>query len=305
METERIYNELIKKVESNKIFKNEPMKKHTSFRIGGNADIYIKPDNVDDIKYIVEFVKENNIPLQIIGNGSNMLVKDNGIRGIVLKPDIKEVKLIEKEDKINIIVGSGVPLPKLAIEMGKKGYTGLEFAAGIPGTVGGAVRMNAGAYGSEMKNIVVSSTYMDLDGNIKTIDNNEHEFDYRKSIYTNQKYIILSTNIELNKGNIIEIEKKMYENMKSRKEKQPLDLPSAGSTFKRQEGVITAALIDKAGLKGFSIGDASVSTKHAGFIVNKGNATAEDVLNLVKHIQNVLYEKFNVNVELEIEVVGE
>lgn len=305
METERIYNELIKKVESNKIFKNEPMKKHTSFRIGGNADVYIKPDNVDDIKYIVEFVKENNIPLQIIGNGSNMLVKDNGIRGIVLKPDIKEVKLIEKEDKINIIVGSGVPLPKLAIEMGKKGYTGLEFAAGIPGTVGGAVRMNAGAYGSEMKNIVVSSTYMDLDGNIKTIDNNEHEFDYRKSIYTNQKYIILSTNIELNKGNIIEIEKKMYENMKSRKEKQPLDLPSAGSTFKRQEGVITAALIDKAGLKGFSIGDASVSTKHAGFIVNKGNATAEDVLNLVKHIQNVLYEKFNVNVELEIEVVGE
>lgn len=305
METERIYNELIKKIESNKIFKNEPMKKHTSFRIGGIADIYVKPDNVDDIKYIVQFSKENNIPLLVVGNGSNLLVKDNGIRGIVLKPNIQEIDLQEKENKICITVGAGVPLPKLAIEMGKKGYTGLEFAAGIPGTIGGAVRMNAGAYGGEMKDVVVSTTYMDLDGNIKTISNEKHEFEYRKSIFAKNKYIILSTNIELQKGNIEEIEQKVAENMKSRREKQPIDMPSAGSTFKRQEGIITAKLIDEAGLKGFEIGDAQVSEKHAGFVVNKGNATAEDVLNLIKYIQDKLYEKFNVKIELEVEVVGE
>ena len=305
METERIYNELIKKIESNKIFKNEPMKKHTSFRIGGIADRYVKPDNVDDIKYIVQFSKENNIPLLVIGNGSNLLVKDNGIRGIVLKPTLQEINLQEKENKICIKVGAGVPLPKLAIEMGKKGYTGLEFAAGIPGTVGGAVRMNAGAYGGEMKDVVVSTTYIDLEGNVKTINNTEHEFEYRKSIFAKNKYIILSTNIELQKGNIEEIEQKIFDNMKSRREKQPIDMPSAGSTFKRQEGIITAKLIDEAGLKGFSIGDAEVSEKHAGFIVNKGNATAQEVLELVKNIQDKLYEKFNVKIELEVEVVGE
>ena len=305
METERIYNELIKKIESNKIFKNEPMKKHTSFRIGGIADIYVKPDNVDDIKYIVQFSKENNIPLLVVGNGSNLLVKDNGIRGIVLKPNIQEIDLQEKENKICITVGAGVPLPKLAIEMGKKGYTGLEFAAGIPGTIGGAVRMNAGAYGGEMKDVVVSTTYMDLDGNIKTISNEKHEFEYRKSIFAKNKYIILSTNIELQKGNIEEIEQKVAENMQSRREKQPIDMPSAGSTFKRQEGIITAKLIDEAGLKGFAIGDAQVSEKHAGFVVNKGNATAEDVLKLTKYIQDKLYKRFNVKIELEVEVVGE
>ncbi len=234
-----------------------------------------------------------------------MLVKDNGIRGIVLKPDIKNVKIEEKKDKIFITLGAGEPLPKVAIETGKNGYSGLEFAAGIPGTVGGAVRMNAGAYGSEMKNIVVSTTYIDLDGNIKTINNEEHEFEYRKSIFAKKKYIILQTEIELAKGNVEEIEQKIHENMESRKEKQPLDMPSAGSTFKRKDGVIVSKLIDEAGLKGFSIGDALVSEKHAGFIVNKGNASAKDVLDLIKYVQNVLHEKFNIDIEPEIEIVGE
>ncbi len=305
METERIYSELIKKIESNQIFKNEPMKKHTSFKIGGNADLYLKLEKIEDIKYVVQFSIENEIPLLIVGNGSNLLVKDNGIRGIVLKPDIKTMDLQELEDKICITVGAGVPLPKLAIEMGKKGYTGLEFAAGIPGTVGGAIRMNAGAYGSEMKNVVVSTTYMDLNGDIKIINNREHEFDYRTSVFAKNKYIILSTKIELQKGNLKEIEQKMSDNMKSRKEKQPLDMPSAGSTFKRKEGIITAKLIDEAGLKGFSIGGAMVSEKHAGFVVNKGNATANDVLKLVKYVQDTLYNKFNVKIELEIEIMGE
>lgn len=234
-----------------------------------------------------------------------MLVKDNGIRGIVLKPDIKNIEVEEQKDKIFITLGAGEPLPKVAIEMGKKGYTGLEFAAGIPGTIGGAVRMNAGAYGSEMKNIVVSTTYIDLDGNIKTINNEEHEFEYRKSIFAKKKYIILQTKIELAKGNVEEIEQKMYENMASRREKQPLDMPSAGSTFKRKDGVIVSKLIDEAGLKGFSMGDALVSEKHAGFIVNKGNATAIDVIELIKYVQDTLYKKFNIEIEPEIEIVGE
>lgn len=234
-----------------------------------------------------------------------MLVKDNGIRGIVLKPDIKNIGIEEQGNKIYIEAGAGVPLPKLAIEMGKKGYTGLEFASGIPGTIGGAVRMNAGAYGSEMKNIVVSTTYMDLDGNIKIINNAEHEFEYRKSIFAKNKCIILNTKIELIKGNIAEIEQKMHDNLKSRKEKQPLELPSAGSTFKRKEGIIVAKLIDEAGLKGFSIGGASVSSKHAGFVINTGNATAKDVLDLVEYVQNEIYNKFNVKIDLEIEVIGD
>lgn len=305
METERIYEELIKKIESSKVFKNEPMKKHTSFRIGGTADIYVKPDNIEDIQYIVQFAQKNNIPLLVIGNGSNLLVKDNGIRGIVLKPNIQEIVLQEKENEVNITLGAGVPLPKISIEMSKKGYTGLEFAAGIPGTIGGAIRMNAGAYGGEIKDIVVSTTYMDLEGNVKTINNEQHEFEYRKSIFAKYKYIILNTNIKLKKGNIEEIEQKIASNMQSRREKQPINMPSAGSTFKRQEGIITAKLIDEAGLKGFSIGDAQVSEKHAGFVINRGNATAKDVLKLTKYIQDKLYEKFSVKIELEIEVVGE
>lgn len=305
METERIYEELIKKIESSKVFKNEPMKKHTSFRIGGNADIYVKPDNIDDIQYIVQFAQKNNIPLLVVGNGSNLLVKDNGIRGIVLKPNIQQIVLQEKENEVNITLGAGVPLPKVSIEMSKKGYTGLEFAAGIPGTIGGAIRMNAGAYGGEIKDVVVSTTYMDLEGNVKTINNEQHEFEYRKSIFAKYKYIILNTNIKLQKGNIKEIEQKIASNMQSRREKQPIDMPSAGSTFKRKEGIITAKLIDEAGLKGFSIGDAQVSEKHAGFVINRGNATAKDVLKLTKYIQDKLYEKFSVEIELELEVVGE
>ena len=196
-------------------------------------------------------------------------------------------------------------MPKVAIEMGKNGYTGLEFAAGIPGSIGGAVRMNAGAYGSEMKNIVVSTTYIDLDGDIRTINNEEHEFEYRKSIFAKEKYIILQTKIELSRGNVEEIEQKIHDNMKYRKEKQPLDMPSAGSTFKRKDGVIVSKLIDEAGLKGFSIGNALVSEKHAGFIVNKGNATAIDVIELIKYVQKVIYEKYDVKIEPEIEIVGE
>ena len=272
---------------------------------GGNADFYLKIENIEEIQKVLELSKKENIPLLIMGNGTNMLVKDKGIRGIVLKPEIKEFEFEEQQEKLHITAGAGVALPKLAMEASKMGYTGLEFAAGIPGTIGGAIRMNAGAYGGEMKDIVKSTTYMDLNGNIKKINNKEHEFEYRKSIFSKEKYIILSTELELEKGNIQEIEEKIKQNMESRRQKQPIDMPSAGSTFKRQEGIITAKLIDEAGLKGYTIGGAGISEKHAGFVVNKGNATAKDVLELVKYVKDTIKEKYNVNIELEVEIVGE
>ena len=271
------------------------MKQHTSFKIGGPADFFVILKNLEQLKKVKSFAIKNNIPFFIIGNGSNLLVRDKGIRGIVLKPNIQTIELNEKENLLYVEVGSGVPLPKLALEMSKKGYTGLEFAVGIPGTVGGAVRMNAGAYGGEMQKVIISTTYMDLDGNIKTIKNEEHKFEYRKSIFTKNKYIILSTTIQLKKGNINEIEEIISKDTQSRKEKQPYNMPSAGSTFKRKEGIITAKLIDEAGLKGYSIGDAIVSEKHAGFIINKGNATSQDIFNLIVHVKQEVFKKFKIN----------
>lgn len=262
-------------------------------------------DTIEDIKYVIDFASKNDIPVSVVGNGSNLLVKDNGIRGIVLKPNIQNLEVKEENEKIYVTVGAGYPIPKLAMEMANKGYSGLEFVSGVPGTIGGAVRMNAGAYGGEMKDVVVSTTCIDSNGNVKTLSNEEQEFSYRNSIFVKEKYIILNTILELKKGNIEEIKQKIMDDLQSRKEKQPLDMPSAGSTFKRKEGVITAKLIDEAGLKGYSIGDAQVSTKHAGFIVNKGNATAEDVLKLAKYIQDAIYEKYQEKIELEIEVIGE
>lgn len=197
-------------------------------------------------------------------------------------------------------------LSKIANEAYKEGLSGLEFASGIPGCIGGAIRMNAGAYGSEFKDIVVSSEYLDKDLNICEINNEEHEFKYRHSRFCeNKKEVIVSTILQLKQGNKEETKAKMDENNNSRREKQPINFPNAGSTFKRGEGYITAQLIDKCELKGYNVGTAYVSEKHAGFIVNKGNATAKDVLELIDIVKKKVYEKFNVNIELEIEVLGE
>ena len=183
--------------------------------------------------------------------------------------------------------------------------TGMEFAVGIPGTLGGAVRMNAGAYGFEMKDVIKSTKYMDLEGNVHIIKNEEHQFEYRNSIFSKIDGIILESIIELQKGNKVEIEAQMKENMNSRKEKQPIDKPSAGSTFKRGNGYITAKLIDECGLKGYQIGGAQVSTKHAGFVVNAGGATSKDILDLIEYIQKRVYDKFKININTEVEIIGE
>jgi len=246
--------------------------------------------------------KQKNIPVTIIGNGSNLLVKDNGIRGIVVKLNLNN---IIKENETTFIVEAGVLISKFARVAYEEECTGLEFACGIPACIGGAVFMNAGAYGEEIGHKIIETTYIDEDLNIKTIKKEEHEFSYRKSIFQKNNWIIISTKIKLQKGNKDEIKKKMDEFSLNRKTKQPLNMPSAGSVFKRGNGFATAELIDKSGLKGYSIGDAEVSNLHAGFIVNKGKATAKDVLELIKYIKKKVKEKFNIDIEEEIKIIGE
>ncbi len=301
---EKIVNLLQKKINENNILLNEPMKKHTTFKIGGNADIFVKVNDIEQIKYVLQIVKENEIPLFILGNGSNILVKDEGIRGIVLKIELNEIQILEESNKVKVIVSSGVKLSQLAQKLYKNSIKGFEFASGIPGTIGGAIRMNAGAYGNEMKDIVLETTYIDFNGKIHTISNEEHNFEYRNSRFSNEKVIILSTTLMLEKGNINEIKEKMDNYNEQRKEKQPLEYSNAGSTFKRGEDYITSILIDKCGLKGKKIGKAEVSEKHAGFIVNTGDASFEDVMNLINLVKKEVYEKFNKKLELEIEIVG-
>lgn len=301
MDKNKIKDVLTKEISEENIFIDEPMKKHTSFKIGGVADIFIKVKSVQELQYIIEVAKKENILVTIIGNGSNLLVKDNGIRGIVIMLNMDKIEI---EDTI-VTVEAGVKLGFLAQKLLKEELTGFEFAAGIPGSIGGAVRMNAGAYGGEMKDIIVETKCLTPSGEIVTLSNEEQEFSYRHSIFMENRYIVLETKIKLRKGNKDEIKAKMDDYAQQRKEKQPISLPSAGSIFKRGTDFVTAKVIDECGLKGFSIGDAQVSTKHAGFVVNNGNATAEDVLRLIEHVQKVVLEKKGKKIELEIEVLGE
>ena len=300
MDKRQIFDILTKEIPEQQISIDEPMTKHTSFKIGGNADIFVKVQNEEELKYVVNFAKENDINLTVIGNGSNILVKDNGIRGIVLKLQFNSIKI---EDDI-VTVGAGVKLGELAQVLLKNELTGFEFASGIPATIGGAVKMNAGAYGGEMRDVVVETKCL-VNGEVITLNNEEQKFTYRHSIFSENDYIIIETKLKLNKGNYEEIKNKMKEYLENRKVKQPIHLPSAGSTFKRGVDYITAKIIDECDLKGYSIGDAQVSTLHAGFVVNKGNAKAKDVLDLIKHIQDTVYEKTGKKIELEIEIVGE
>jgi UDP-N-acetylmuramate dehydrogenase len=284
---------------------NEPMKNHTSFKIGGTADLFITIKTVEELKNVLQLANKTNQNITIIGNGSNLLVKDNGIRGIVLKIDIKKFEIEEKQDEVFVTVGSGEKLGEVAIKLCKNEISGFEELSGIPGTFGGAIRMNAGAYGIEMKDIVVSSTYMDMNGKIYTISNAEHYFEYRNSMFSKERFIILETCLRLKKGNAKEINQKMQEYLNLRKEKQPIEFPSAGSTFKRGTDFITAKLIDECGLKGYKIGGAEISTKHAGFIINTGNATAKDVIDLIEYTKRQVYDKFQKNIETEVEIIGE
>lgn len=304
MEKQKIYELLTNEIKQGIVKIDESMKKHTNFKIGGNADVFVIAKNIEEIKCVIKFSKENNILLTILGNGSNVLVSDKGIRGIVLQVGTKEIK-IEKQKNALVEVEAGVMLGALAQVLLKQSISGFEFAAGIPGSIGGAIRMNAGAYGGEMKDIVKDVTVLNEKGEINVLTNEECEFSYRHSRFTDSKEIVIKVTLELPLGDEAEIKAKMDEYDQSRREKQPLNLPSAGSTFKRGSDFITAKLIDECGLKGYTSGDAQVSTLHAGFVVNLGNATAQDVLNVVNHVKQVVLEKTGKQIELEVELLGE
>lgn len=299
--------EILEKSKLNKenLYYDEPMVKHTSFKIGGPADAFIKVDNIEELKETLDLSKKNQIPLTIIGNGSNILVTDKGIRGITAKLNLKDIEIKNENNKQIIKVEAGVPVGLLAQKLLKEEITGFEELSGIPGTIGGAVIMNAGAHGKELKDILKKVTAMDYNGNIHEFTNEECLFSYRNSRFQKEKYIILQATLELEKGNSTEIKEKMDEYMQFRKEKQPIEYPNAGSTFKRGEDFVTAKLIDEAGLKGYKIGGAQVSEKHAGFIVNVDNATAKDVIELTDYIKEKIEEKFGKKINLEIQIIGE
>lgn len=299
--------EILEKSKLNKenLYYDEPMAKHTSFKIGGPADVFIKVDNIEELKETLDLSKKNQIPLTIIGNGSNILVTDKGIRGITAKLNLKDIEIKNENNKQIIKVEAGVPVGLLAQKLLKEEITGFEELSGIPGTIGGAVIMNAGAHGKELKDILKKVTAMDYNGNIHEFTNEECQFSYRNSRFQKEKHIILQATLELEKGNSTEIKEKMDEYMQFRKEKQPIEYPNAGSTFKRGEDFVTAKLIDEAGLKGYKIGGTQVSEKHAGFIVNVDNATAKDVIELTDYIKEKIKEKFGKKINLEIQIIGE
>ena len=281
---------------------NEPMKNHTTFKIGGPAQYYVTPESVTQIQEVVSLCRDMNIPLHVIGNGSNILVGDDGVDGVVLA---LFNTFSDYEIKDNVITAqAGMSLIKLAVIALREGLTGLEFASGIPGSVGGAVYMNAGAYDGQMKDVVTSVTVLDEAGNIRILSRDELDMGYRTSAVAKHNMIVLQVIIELKAGNKEQIKDRMNQLSELRKQKQPLEYPSAGSTFKRPEGYFAGKLIADAGLKGYSIGGAAVSEKHAGFVVNMGGATAKDVVELTDYIKKRIIEQFGVTLELEIKKIG-
>lgn len=297
-----IVDDLIKIVGSENVLQNEPMSKHTTFRIGGNADVFVTPNTTESLESIISYVINNNIPYYIIGNGSNLLVKDNGFRGVIIQL-YKKFANIAVNDNV-ITAQAGALLSTVAKTALNNSLTGMECLSGIPGTIGGAVCMNAGAYGGEMKDIVVKTKVIH-NGKIETISNNDSDFGYRKSKIMSENMIVVETVLSLEKGNKEEIQSKMCDLLTQRNSKQPVELPSAGSTFKRPEGYFAAKLIDDSGLRGYSVGKAQVSPKHCGFVVNNGGATAKDVLTLMHNVSSVVEDNFGVKLEPEVRIIGE
>lgn len=299
---QEFYDKLAAIVSSDAIIENEPMSKHTTFRIGGNADMFVSP-KIEHVSEIITLAKEYAIPVTIIGNGSNLLVGDKGIRGLVISFGKEAEKIVFEGCRMTI--GAGTLLSKAAAEAARNALTGLEFAAGIPGTLGGAIVMNAGAYGGEIKDVVVSAKVLTPDGEVLELSKDELDLSYRHSCIPEKGYIVLEVTIELAVGDERHIREVMDDFKKRRIEKQPLEYPSAGSTFKRPEGFFAGKLIQDADLRGYTIGGAQVSEKHCGFVINKGNATAKDVCILIEDVKRIVYEKFQVEMEPEVKMIGE
>ena len=289
------------------VLKDEPMSRHTTFRIGGAADFFVKVQTISQLQKAMRYLKKEQIPFYIVGNGSNLLVRDEGVRGVVLQLGerfsgyeflhetpgsvAQSGTAVDKNQIVMVRAKAGSLLGRLGKEFAEYSLSGFEFASGIPGTLGGAVYMNAGAYGGEIKDILVRATLMDMDGSLFEFTNQQMQFGYRKSIAAEKNYIVLEADLALQLS-------------AQRRLKQPLEYPSAGSTFKRPEGYFAGKLISDAGLKGFSVGGAQVSEKHAGFVINTGNATAADVIALTDAVRDKVFEKYGVKLELEIKQLG-
>lgn len=297
------YKEIESIVSISNIKYNEPMKNHTTMKVGGKTSVLVEITNLEQLFAIIKFANKNNIKYYLLGKGSNMVVSDYGIDGIVIKISSKFSNVTINGEEI--IASAGASMPLVAIEAKKSCLTGFEFACGIPGTIGGGIKMNAGAYGGEMADIVEEITYLDENCNVCKISRDEAKFGYRDSIFKrNDKLVVLEAKFKLKKGNIDEITSKMEQNNLSRRNKQPIDMPNSGSVFKRPKGHFVGPMIIECGLQGISIGGAQVSNKHAGFIVNTGNATCKDIKELIKLIQENVKEKFDVELETEIQFVG-
>lgn len=282
---------------------DEPMKKHTTFRIGGAADYYICPHTPEEIREVIRVCREEQIPWFVIGNGSNLLVSDSGYRGAVIQI-YKNFSAVACRENI-IRAQAGALLSQIAAQAFRCSLTGFEFASGIPGTLGGAVTMNAGAYGGEMKDVIKSATVLTGEGQIVTLPVEALKLGYRTSIVKSEAYTVLEAEIALEAGDQTQIRARMEELGDKRRTKQPLEYPSAGSTFKRPEGYFAGKLIMDAGLRGFRVGGAQVSEKHCGFVINTGDATAADVIGLIREVQRRVREKFGVTLEPEVRFLGE
>lgn len=299
--------ELRRIIGKGQILENEPMKNHTTFRIGGPADILLCPETEEELIQGLAWCQDQKIPVYIIGNGSNLLVGDKGFRGVIFKicKNLDQVDITESASFLQVCAGAGTMLARLAKEISARGYRGFEFATGIPGTLGGAVTMNAGAYGGEMKHILTSVRTVDMAGNIREMSLEELELGYRTSRIQKEALIVISVTMRFEKGDRDAIMERVEDLSRQRREKQPLEYPSAGSTFKRPVGYFAGKLIQDAGLKGYRVGDAMVSEKHSGFVINAGAATARDVCQLMADVDRRVYEKFGVHLEPEVRLIGE
>lgn len=299
----KFYDKLTDYIEETRIYKEEPMKKHTTFRVGGNADYFVVPKTEEEVKNIVSLCKSEGMPYFILGNGSNLLVGDKGYRGVIIQI-CKEMNQIEVQGT-SLIVQAGALLSKVGSAALEAELTGFEFASGIPGTMGGAVFMNAGAYGGEMKDILAEVTVLDENGEVRVLKKEELELGYRTSVVAKKGYVVLSARVELQSGDKEKIEARMQELKVQRTTKQPLEYPSAGSTFKRPEGYFAGKLISDSGLRGFQVGGAQVSEKHCGFVINKENATASDIVGLMNQVIEKVQNEFGVTLEPEVRKLGE
>ena len=298
-----IYEELCKIVSEDQILKDEPMGKHTTFRAGGKADYLVMPSNEEQVRDLVLLLKKENVPYYVMGNGSNLLVRDQGFKGVIIQI-ARKMNQIRVEGE-TIYAQAGALLSKIAAQALGEGLTGFEFASGIPGTLGGAVMMNAGAYGGEMKQVIVNACVLTSAGEIAVIPADLMELGYRTSVFAKNQDIILSAQLKLEYWNEAVIREYMDELKEQRVSKQPLEYPSAGSTFKRPEGYFAGKLIQDAGLRGFQVGGAQVSEKHCGFVINKDHATATDILSLMEQVSDKVEAEFGVRLEPEVKIIGE